>query len=115
MQWYNVHMLHLWRAILYWLEIHTGTTNEPGPYYGFWSGFGSDIAEFGLLFGVLGLYKHHNCPVKGCPRITHKKFPVKGTPLYTCHHHATKKWHTLLAKEYKRDHAEQHALYNERV
>jgi hypothetical protein len=26
----------------HWLAVHTGTVNEPGPYYGFWSGFGSD-------------------------------------------------------------------------
>jgi len=30
----------------HWLAVHTGTVNEPGPYYGFWSGFGSDLAEF---------------------------------------------------------------------
>jgi hypothetical protein len=33
----------------HWLEVHTGTVNEPGPYYGFWSGFGSDLEEFGIL------------------------------------------------------------------
>jgi hypothetical protein len=33
----------------HWLAVHTGTVNEPGPYYGFWSGFGSDIAEFGII------------------------------------------------------------------
>jgi hypothetical protein len=33
----------------YWLQVHTGTINESGPYYGFWSGFGSDIEEFGIL------------------------------------------------------------------
>ena len=32
----------------HWLQVHTGTVNEPGPYYGFWSGFGSDIAEFSI-------------------------------------------------------------------
>jgi hypothetical protein len=21
----------------HWLQVHTGTVNEPGPYYGFWS------------------------------------------------------------------------------
>jgi hypothetical protein len=26
----------------HWPAVHTGTVNEPGPYYGFWSGFGSD-------------------------------------------------------------------------
>lgn len=98
--------------MLHWLAHWLGLLNAAGPIYSFWSGFGSDLTEFALLVGVLGIYRHHNCPVKGCPRITHKKFPVKETPLYTCHHHATKKWHALLAKEYKRDHKEQHALYN---
>ena len=37
----------------HWLGVHTGATNESGPYYGFWSGFGSDLAEFGIL-GAIG-------------------------------------------------------------
>src|SRR5262245_55206107 len=37
----------------HWLAVHTGTVNEPGPYYGFWSGFGSDLAEFSIL-GAIG-------------------------------------------------------------
>src|SRR5690242_752072 len=28
-----------------WLEIHTGVADSTSPYYAFWSGFGSDIAE----------------------------------------------------------------------
>jgi hypothetical protein len=36
----------------HWLRVHTGTVNEPGPYYGFWSGFGSDLEEFGILGAV---------------------------------------------------------------
>jgi hypothetical protein len=36
----------------HWLAAHTGTVNEPGPYYGFWSGFGSDIAEFGIIGAI---------------------------------------------------------------
>jgi hypothetical protein len=31
------------RLVGYWLQVHTGTINEAGPYYGFWSGFGSDL------------------------------------------------------------------------
>ncbi len=53
------------RLVGSWLQVHTGTINEPGPYYGFWSGFGSDIEEFGVL-GVIGtgvyqLFKKYNC------------------------------------------------------
>jgi hypothetical protein len=42
----------------YWLQVHMGTINEPGPYYGFWSGFGSDIEEFGILGAIgTGIYQ----------------------------------------------------------
>jgi hypothetical protein len=33
------------RQVGHWFQVHTGTINEPGPYYGFWSGFGSDLEE----------------------------------------------------------------------
>ncbi|HEY1282626.1 MAG TPA: hypothetical protein VGF22_23290, partial [Acidimicrobiales bacterium] len=26
-----------------WLAVHTGTDDLSGPWYGFWSGFGSDL------------------------------------------------------------------------
>jgi hypothetical protein len=35
------------RPVDHWLAVHTGTVNEPGPYYGFWSGFGSNLTESG--------------------------------------------------------------------
>jgi hypothetical protein len=41
------------RLFRHWLQVHTGTINEPGPYYGFWSGFGSDLEEFAIL-GAIG-------------------------------------------------------------
>jgi hypothetical protein len=57
----------------HWLQVHTGTVNEPGRYYGFWSGFGSDLAEFGIL-GAVGaaiyqLVKKYNGHEPGCWRI----------------------------------------------
>ena len=61
------------RLMGHWLQIHTGTVNEPGPYYGFWSGFGSDLEEFGIL-GAIGaaiysLFRKYNCHEPGCWRI----------------------------------------------
>ena len=61
------------RLMGHWLQVHTGTVNEPGPYYGFWSGFGSDLEEFGIL-GAIGaaiyqLVKKYNCHEPGCWRI----------------------------------------------
>lgn len=67
-QW-NVTHFHLG----YWLQVHTGTVNEPGPYYGFFSGFGSDLGEYVIATSILGsLYhavKRSNCHTHGCVRI----------------------------------------------
>src|SRR5262249_61433521 len=56
----------------HWLQVHTGTVNEPGVYYGFWSGFGSDLEEFGILgaagAGIYQLVKKYNCHEPGCWR-----------------------------------------------
>ena len=42
----------------HWLAVHTGIVDMSGPYYAFWSGFGSDIAEFGLVgTAVAGVYQ----------------------------------------------------------
>ena len=57
----------------YWLQVHTGTVNEPGPYYGFWSGFGSDLGEYAIVSSVLaGVYhaaRKGNCHAHRCWRI----------------------------------------------
>jgi hypothetical protein len=105
-------MIHFIQHLWYWIEVHTGTVNESGPYYGFFSGFGSDLSEIALFGFIIGMYKHHNCAVPKCPRIAHKKFEVEGTHQRTCHHHATPYWHTLLLKQYKEDYPEQHKLLN---
>ena len=67
----------------HWLQVHTGTVNEPGPYYGFWSGFGSDLEEFGIL-GAIGaaiysLVKKFNCHEPGCWRVGNH--PAGGRPV----------------------------------
>lgn len=72
---------HIW----WWVEVHTGTTNEPGPYYGFWSGFGSDIGEVVLIGAIYAGLRKVNCHVKGCFRIGH--YEVKGTPYKVCRKH----------------------------
>jgi hypothetical protein len=55
--------------LLHWLAVHTGTVNEAGPYYGFWSGFGSDIGEIAIIGGLVTVVRRHNCEVHGCWRI----------------------------------------------
>jgi hypothetical protein len=76
-------------VVRHWLAVHTGTVNEPGPFYGFWSGFGSDIGEATLIGAVsVGVYtgaRKVNCHTKGCWRIGHH--PLEGTPYHLCKHH----------------------------
>ena len=71
-------------TLFHWFEVHSGTVNESGPYYGFWSGFGSDIGEATLIVGVWAAWRHHNCHVKGCVRLGR---PVDGTPYVACPRH----------------------------
>lgn len=68
----------------WWIEVHTGTVNESGPYYAFWSGFGSDIAEIALVGAIYTAARHANCHVQHCWRIGK---PVDGTPYRACHLH----------------------------
>lgn len=83
-------LIALWRLpIQHWLAIHTGTDNESAGFYGFWSGFGSDIGEATIVVGIIGAYRHHNCHVKGCLFLGQK---VEGTSYLACprHHPAHK-------------------------
>jgi hypothetical protein len=55
-----------------WCYVHFGIKGF-GPYYGFWSGFGSDLGEATLITAVLAAMTHtfrvHNCEVHHCWRI----------------------------------------------
>jgi hypothetical protein len=103
----------------HWLAVHTGTVNEPGPYYGFWSGFGSDLTEFGIIgvisTGIYQLVKRYNCHEPGCWRVgTH---PAAGGQFSLCYHHhpdfrGTKPTHEMIARLHQ-EHAErQAAIHN---
>jgi hypothetical protein len=73
----------------HWLAVRTGTVNEPGPYYAFWSGFGSDIAEFGVIgaigTGVYQLIRKYNCHEPGCWRVGNH--PAAGGQFLLCYRH----------------------------
>jgi hypothetical protein len=78
-------ILTVWHDFYFhWFEVHTGTVNESGPYYGFWSGFGSDIGEATLVVGIFAVWRHHSCHVRGCARLGR---PVAGTPYIACPKH----------------------------
>jgi hypothetical protein len=72
-----------------WLAVHTGTVNESGPYYGFWSGFGSDLAEFGIIgaigTGVYQIVRKYNCHEPRCWRVGNH--PAAGGQFLLCYRH----------------------------
>jgi hypothetical protein len=73
----------------HWLAVHTGTNDVSGPWYGFWSGFGSDLAELGIVgavgTGVYQLVKKYNCHEPGCWRVgTH---PAADGKFLLCYRH----------------------------
>ena len=109
------------RDVNHWLGIHTGTLNESGPYYGFWSGFGSDIAEFGVL-GAIGtaiyqLIRKYNCHEPGCWRVgTH---PAAGGQFLLCYRHhpdfrGSKPTHDLIVRMHH-EHEERQAAIHDKL
>lgn len=72
----------LWHLFMHW----TGSDNVSGPYYGFWSGFGSDIGEIALLAGIYTLLRKHNCHVKGCKSVITSNDPEVHAPACRKHH-----------------------------
>lgn len=76
-------LAHLW----WWIEVHTGTAESakrPDPsWYGFWSGFGSDLSEIlAPVLLLLGLFRKHKCHTRRCLRLG--KHSVDGTPFVVC-------------------------------
>ena len=62
--------LVIWHErVWWWVEVHTGTVNESGPWYGFFSGAGSDLSELAILGGLVSVVRKQNCEVRGCWRI----------------------------------------------
>ena len=68
-----------------WLLHVTGSNNESGPWYGFWSGFGSDIGEITIIGGLVAIYRKHACHEPRCWRLGHHL--VEGTPYTVCRRH----------------------------
>jgi hypothetical protein len=122
---FTVVLILMWllnaRAFNHWLGVHTGATNESGPYYGFWSGFGSDIAEFGIL-GAIGtaiyqLVKKYNCHEPGCWRVgTHSAAGGEFLLCYRHHpdYHGSKPTHDLIVRMH-REHAERQAAMHNKL
>lgn len=68
-----------------WLGHFTGTSDESGPGYGFFSGIGSDIGEIVLIGAIAQVVRHHTCHQKGCRRIGMHR--VGDSPYRVCVRH----------------------------
>ena len=109
------------RSVGHWLQVHEGIINEPGPYYGFWSGFGSDLAEFSILgaigAGIYQLVKKYNCHEPGCWRIGNH--PAAGGQFHLCYRHhpdfqGKRPTHELIERLH-REHLERQAAIHIRL
>jgi len=65
-----------------WLLHVLGVDDVSGRWYGFWSGFGSDLGYAGI---IAALVRKHNCHQPRCWRIG--RFPVEGTAWSACRRH----------------------------
>ncbi len=95
-------------GLWHWILNITGThiPSSGSQWYNFWSGFGSDIAEFAILGSLLAVYKNHKCA--SCWRIG--RVQVEGTPYKTCHKHSTEDSHQAIHKRHSIEFPDQHKL-----
>lgn len=74
--------------VWYWDGVITflGVKDEASRWYAFESGSGAVIlGDLPLLGGLIMLIRHHNCEIRGCPRL-HLKRPTAAGHLL-CHRH----------------------------
>ena len=78
---------HFW----WWFEIHTGTVNEGGPWYGALSGYWGDLGLLGIfgtsLFHLRHVVKAHQCYETTCHKIATHHYEKDGVVHPVCHHH----------------------------
>ena len=73
-----------WLQNLFQLSFGFRNGDGNSPAYLFWSGAGSDLGELAIVVGLAGIYRRHNCQIKGCWRIGHHKFTEPGTGTERC-------------------------------
>lgn len=67
-----------------WIAHFLGLDNGSGPWYLFWSGFGSDFGEITVVGAIVAIFRHKNCIIKGCWRLGHPD-PEHGHPVCRVH------------------------------
>lgn len=79
-------LYHFWASVLHVM----GVDNVSGRWYGFWSGFGGDVAILGsILASPILLYRKHDCGVRWCWRLGRHEFkePDTGIVHMLCRKH----------------------------
>jgi hypothetical protein len=109
------------RVVDRWLATYTGIDDLSGSWYGFWSGFGSDLAELGLIgavaTGVYQMVRKYNCHEPRCWRVgTH---PAADGQFLLCyrHHpdfHGRRPTHEVIERLH-REHLAHAAAFHDRV
>ena len=72
-------------SLWHWFLTVTGSNDTSGTWYGFWSGFGSDLGEFAIVGSVIGLYRSRVCHARWCWRVG--RTPVENTRWVVCRKH----------------------------
>jgi hypothetical protein len=97
----------------HWLQVHLGIVNEPGPYYGFFSGSGSDfgqLTDFAALCALAaGWWHRNNCHAAKCWRLG--VHPVAGGQYLVCRRHhgdVAGHGHRRIPLEFLREKHEEH-------
>ena len=96
---------------MHWLWQHflqeTGTDSSASRAYNFFSGFGSDIGEVAILGGIIQIYRHANCHVKGCARLGRHEYEMDGAKYKLCrkHHPAVDETRRLTGQDFAAHHA----------
>jgi hypothetical protein len=89
----------MWLTVIeHWLWFHFCYDQV---WVNFWGGIASDLGEVTLVGACIGLYRKHNCQVKGCWRLS--KYQVKGTTHIVCRKHHPDD--DLTAEQVLADHA----------
>jgi len=91
--------MNFWNNLLHFMGIDDTT----GKWYGFWSGFASDLTIIAAAIAIpWSIYRRHNCNVKGCWRIGKHDFEEPDTKikrLLCWRHHPDVKSRQLTKKD----------------
>lgn len=99
-------VMNIWNFILH----VTGSDNTSGVWYGFWSGFGSDLGEIAIIGSLVSLYRRHKCTL--CWRLS--RHQVEGTTYHTCYKHTDQATHDSLNRRHAKLHPKLHKFLSKK-